>query len=186
MADWYDFTARLSSPVTEETRKSLCREFKERDYDFPVQTIESPGIYSSYRNPMEIRDIVAIFNKHEVTGHFWLHRSECRYGAHTDARRIDFGPEVTDPFQKQNAFWEGERQKILDERVHLYLKLCRSFEVASLPYNPVAVDILGWYFALDEQPVKLHKDAQPYLDIPPPSTVEQFQDAVKIAIGNSR
>jgi hypothetical protein len=186
MADWYGFLVTFSRSLTEETRRTLCREFTERDYDFPVKTIVEPGFYSPYREPLKHEVIVNIFNKHGVSGQFWMYRSGSPYCAYTDARRVDFGPEVTDPFQTQTAFWEQERQKILDDRVQTYLKLCRSFEVSSLPYNPVAVDILGWHFALDEESVRSHKNMQPYIEFPPPSTVRQFQDAIKIAIGNSR
>lgn len=186
MADWYEFLVTFSSPVTVEIRKDLCHAFTERDYDFPTKTIENPGIYSSYRNPLELKHIVDIFNKHGVSGQFWMYKSGSRYGAYTDAKVVEFGPEVTDPFQRQNAFWDRERQKILNERVSTYLNLCRSFRAASLPINHVALGILDWHLALSEESVKPHKNVQPYLEIPPPSTVKQFEDAIRISLGDSR
>jgi hypothetical protein len=185
MAEWFNFAVVFDTPITKETEKALIRDFKEKDYDFPEHSVTHPGTPQAYRSPLQLTDIVRIFREHNTSGRFWMYRSNSEYTIYTDSRVVHFGPNVVDPFAASRAFWERKREELLKDRVDTYLKLCMSFSVSATILNPVALGILGWTFVRNDADRAMIKNGQLYFEFPPPSTIEEFQDALRLAIGNS-
>ncbi len=105
MADWHYIYMELDQPIPEDTRDKVYGKLHAEDYDFPKDALSYQD-WVSYRSPTG--DIGKVLGGLGLSGRYWLICSvfgdEPRETDRNDENIVEFGPTVTNPYARRDAY----------------------------------------------------------------------------------
>lgn len=105
MADWHYIYIELDQPIPKDTKDKVYGELCAEDYDFPKDALSYQD-WVSYRSP--IGDLGKVLGGLGLSGRYWLIGSvlggEPRDADRNDENIVEFGPAVTNPYARRDAY----------------------------------------------------------------------------------